>query len=152
MREGRRWGWQWCPRQLGITEVRRSVTGEGKEKSQCLVVTCSGELRSVEDEIPNTQLKCGSQGRTWARNGDLGTPGPSMMAEVMGVGEVPGGVKTGCPYVCKYSLMMAYNVCIFPCLIPYFFLPELKNCSRSKLEIIFLGVFPPCWLSGVHMF
>ena len=75
-----------------------------------------------------------------------------MMAEVMGVGKVPGGVKTGCPYVCKYSLMMAYNVCIFPCLIPYFFLPELKNCSRSKLEIVFLGVFPPCWLSGVHMF
>ena len=40
------------------------MNGEGKEKSRCLVVTCSRELRNVEDEISNTQLECGSQGRT----------------------------------------------------------------------------------------
>lgn len=40
------------------------MIGEGKEKSRCLVVTCSRELRNVEDKIPNTQLECGSQGRT----------------------------------------------------------------------------------------
>lgn len=51
----------------------------------------------------------------------LGTPGPSMMAEVMGVGEVPGGVKTGCPYVCKYSLMMACYIYIPLSLIPIFY-------------------------------
>lgn len=40
------------------------MIGEGKEKSPCLVATCSRELRKVEEDMPKTQLECGSQERT----------------------------------------------------------------------------------------
>lgn len=48
----------------GNNRSREECDWGGEGKSPRLVAACSRELRKVEEDMPNTQLECGSQERT----------------------------------------------------------------------------------------